>query len=438
MTGPPTSYFRRPVRTLLLPVYIAAVALAGAAVMGTHLTRLFGPETTSPLGSHPGAFLILAAALIVAELKPMQWLSKDDGGEITGSWAFAFALLFIAPPGAGLLVVAGACIGVELFHQKPPVRIAFNAAQLVLALTAGLLVLNFLTGGNPMIAPDRVGIRWLGSAIIACSVSFLLNSFLTALVLALHQSVPMWRTLHSLIVVNLNLDGLLMALAPVFTVVALHAIALVPLLLATVWSIHRGSTMAMTNRYEATHDLLTGIPNRRLFDEQAKHCIEEAQVSGELLALVLIDLDGFKPVNDDYGHHMGDLVLREAAARLNRHKRATDLVARIGGDEFAVLIRRLVSPDEATQAALRFHEALRQPMLIESVEITISGSFGVAVFPHCGSDLKTVLNQADQAMYHAKECGQGVFVAAGEPTRPWAQPPARPEVAETSEREPAG
>ena len=368
----------------------------------------------------------------------MKWLSKDDGGEVTGSWAFAFALLFIAPPGAGLLVVACACIGVELFRQKPVIRIAFNAAQLVLSLSAALLALNFLTGGHPLIAPDKVGIRWLGSAIVACAVSFLLNGFLTALVLALHQSVPMWRTLHSLIVVNLNLDGLLLALAPVFTVVAIHAIALVPLLLATVWSIHRGSTMAMTNRYDATHDLLTGIPNRRLFEEQTRHCIEEASISGELLALVLIDLDGFKPVNDDYGHHMGDLVLREAAARLNRQKRATDLVARLGGDEFAVLIRRLADPDEAARAAQRFLEALCEPMVIESVQLSIGGSFGVAVFPHCGSDLESVLHQADQAMYQAKETGRGVVVAAGEPTQRWTQPPPRPEAVDAPDREPAG
>lgn len=395
--------------------------------MGAHLVRLFDVGAPSPIGSHPGAFLILAASLIAAELKPMHWLTKDEGGEITGSWAFAFALLFIAPAGAGLLVVAGACIGVELSRRKPPVRIAFNAAQLVLALSAAMLVLNFLTSGKPMIAPDKVGMRWLASAIVACALAFVLNGFLTALVLALHQGVPMWRTLHSLIVVNLNVDGLLLALAPVFTVVAIHAIFLVPLLLATVWSIHRGSTMAMTNRHEATHDLLTGIPNRRLFDEQTRHSIEEATISGELLALVLIDLDGFKPVNDDYGHHMGDLVLREAAARLNREKRATDLVARVGGDEFAVLIRRLADPGEAVRAAHRFRDAICEPMLIESVQLSIGGSFGVAVFPHCGPDLETVLDQADQAMYLAKESGLGVVASTGQPAQSWTAPQPRPE-----------
>jgi diguanylate cyclase (GGDEF)-like protein len=226
-------------------------------------------------------------------------------------------------------------------------------------------------------------------------------------VLALHQQLPIGPVIRTSIGVNLTMDGLLLALAPVFAVIALHSIALVGLLLVTVWVIYHSATLALRNRHEATHDLLTGIPNRRHFDDQAALCISGAREGGRV-AVVQVDLNGFKAINDRLGHHYGDLVLREVANRLNAAKRPSDLIARFGGDEFAILMRDVAGQEAAEAATRRFHDALVPTMTVDGLPLSVRGSFGVAVFPDDGEDIDTLLHNADMAMYRAKSAKAGV------------------------------
>ncbi|MGD9751327.1 MAG: putative bifunctional diguanylate cyclase/phosphodiesterase, partial [Acidimicrobiia bacterium] len=259
---------------------------------------------------------------------------------------------------------------------------------------------------------------WLLATLLTALVTFACNSLFTCLVLALHQRLPVWPMLRKSVGATLMMDGLLLALAPVFAVVAMRSLLLVPLLLATVWIIYQSGQLALRNQHEANHDLLTGVPNRRLFDEHAAISIEAARRRGERLALVQVDLNGFKAINDRLGHHYGDLVLRVVAERLLAAKRPTDLVARLGGDEFAILVRDVGDVATAEATAARFHAAVTPSMTIEGLPLSVGGSFGVAVFPDHGEDLTALLHNADMAMYRAKSQGLGVAGFAPEQPEP--------------------
>ena len=155
-------------------------------------------------------------------------------------------------------------------------------------------------------------------------------------------------------------------------------------------------------------DSLTRLPNRRFFQQHLEVGIRRTARIGSSLAVAFIDLDGFKPVNDALGHHIGDEVLRLAAKRLNAAVRGCDLVARIGGDEFVAMIEDIKSDQDIVPIIERIVHSLREPFFIEEHEILISGSVGIAVYPRDG-DMERLMVCADAAMYRAKSDGKNQF-----------------------------
>lgn len=152
----------------------------------------------------------------------------------------------------------------------------------------------------------------------------------------------------------------------------------------------------------AFHDPLTGLANRRLFLDRLNHALAHLRRSNGTCAVLFIDLDDFKEINDSYGHTAGDALLREVAGRLRRAVRETDTIARFGGDEFAVLCEE-ADLDIATQAAKRIETELSHPTTIEGTSVAVPGSIGIAIAERDGSaDADTLLRQADAAMYAAK------------------------------------
>jgi diguanylate cyclase (GGDEF)-like protein/PAS domain S-box-containing protein len=158
---------------------------------------------------------------------------------------------------------------------------------------------------------------------------------------------------------------------------------------------------------QALSDPLTGLPNKRHFAERMAQALAQARRRDSRVALLFLDLDGFKDVNDRLGHAAGDNLLKEVAARLGACVRAADTIARIGGDEFAVLLESNRSPDDAEFVAGKLVDALRAPFPLAEGEVRISCSVGVALFPADGEDFKTLLGHADMAMYRAKQAGKG-------------------------------
>jgi len=169
----------------------------------------------------------------------------------------------------------------------------------------------------------------------------------------------------------------------------------------------------------AYYDGLTGLPNRQLFSQRLETALESAGRRGRHVALLFLDLDGFKTVNDTFGHSLGDRLLRQVADRFAAGVRCTDVVARpaihpqpvarLGGDEFTVLLSEVEAPEDAASVAQRLIETLVKPVSVDGREIFASTSVGIAVFPQDGNDAETLIRNADAAMYEAKAVGPGHY-----------------------------
>lgn len=155
----------------------------------------------------------------------------------------------------------------------------------------------------------------------------------------------------------------------------------------------------------ALHDTLTGLPNRMLLADRIDQAVSKVQEQGGCFALMFIDLDGFKPVNDAFGHHMGDQLLREVALRLREDLRSQDTLARIGGDEFVLLVR-LNEPNDALSLAERQVGLIARSFRVAEHDLQISASVGIALYPGNGQTADELLMNADAAMYHAKGAGK--------------------------------
>jgi len=164
-------------------------------------------------------------------------------------------------------------------------------------------------------------------------------------------------------------------------------------------------------RYLANYDTMTGLPNRALLSERLAQAIVRARISGRSVALLFLDLDRFKHVNDSMGHAAGDRMLRAAGARLRACIAPTDTVARLGGDEFTVVLENIVGAQQAGDVAQRLLEAFVVPLHLDSGEdVVISPSIGISLFPEHGGDPGELLKSADTAMYQAKERGRNTFM----------------------------
>ena len=173
-------------------------------------------------------------------------------------------------------------------------------------------------------------------------------------------------------------------------------------------------------RFLAYHDSLTGLANRQMFREMLDHTLARSQRTGSRCALLYLDLDRLKRINDSYGHTLGDQILREVASRLLASIRSADLVAhddslheevvaRLGGDEFTVLLTDLSRAEDAARVAARICAELGRPLQVAHVELVVTASIGIAIFPDNGADPETLLRHADMAMYAAKQRGRNTY-----------------------------
>ncbi len=171
-----------------------------------------------------------------------------------------------------------------------------------------------------------------------------------------------------------------------------------------------GAAMFYATKYEtddlfhqATHDALTGLANRALFMDRLRNTLSRSGRESQPVDVLMIDMDGLKPVNDSRGHRVGDAVLREFANRLRRGTRSSDTVARLGGDEFAVLLSPGVGPAGAAVAVARLYAALEAPLDFENHSVPLRASIGLAHSPDDGGDADELLERADERMYRSKQ-----------------------------------
>ena len=163
-------------------------------------------------------------------------------------------------------------------------------------------------------------------------------------------------------------------------------------------------------KYQAYFDQLTEIPNRTLFSDRAENAINQAKRSDEGLAIIFIDLDEFKNINDTYGHEVGDIFLKNIAKRFIRSARKSDTVSRRGGDEFTILMPRIKNTEDAAYLAERILESNKEPIVINKTSIYPKTSIGISVYPDDGDTVDVLIEKADKAMYCAKELGKNRYL----------------------------
>jgi diguanylate cyclase (GGDEF)-like protein len=381
--------------TLVIALGFACIA-AVFALDGNHLGRMLTSEVA-----------LFSLCAFAGEMVPLKVVTRGVEGEVTTSGTFAFATLLVAGPACAIAAFGGASFAADVVRRKPPVKLLFNSCQYAISVTASALVLNLLTG-VPRLGEDVHFIPGdLPGILAAAAVFFLVNSSLVATVIALVQGLRVGRYLVQDWFFQVSTGGLLLGLGPMVALAADFALPFVALLFLPLLAVHRGGRQAIAKEHQALHDALTGLPNRSLFSHRIEQLLNAGRRADRTAAVMLIDLDHFKEINDTLGHHAGDRLLQEVAERLDATLDESQTVARLGGDEFGVLLPDCGSHDEASAVAQQLLAQLREPFSIDGLTLEVDASIGIACAPGHGNDVEQLNQRADIAMYAAKEGGRG-------------------------------
>jgi len=205
-------------------------------------------------------------------------------------------------------------------------------------------------------------------------------------------------------------------LAPIAVLVGGFSAVLLPALVLPLVALHVAGRHAVVNESRALHDVLTGLPNRSLFQDRVDRALTAARREGTRPVVMLLDLDRFKEVNDTLGHRTGDELLRLVGPRIEGVLRSSDTVARLGGDEFAVLLPTAPDAEAGAEVGAKILQALERPFRVDGAELEVGASLGIACYPEHGEDVDTLMQRADMAMYVAKgtRSGHELYDGAGE------------------------
>jgi diguanylate cyclase (GGDEF)-like protein len=384
--------------------YVSAVVAAG---IGCLVVLIASGGLDLLDAQRPELLVLLVLCAIVAELTPLKVVLRAKEGEITASNTFAFALLILYGPAPAALAFAMGTIVADGIRRRPPERIAFNASQYILTVAGSGLALSALSGLPHLHDPTSLQTSDLLGIVAAAVVFHALNSSFVAGAIALTERIGFWRYLASDLFLQGSTAGLLLGLSPVLVITADFSLLVLPLLFLPLLAIHRGGRQAIAKEHQALHDALTGLPNRVLFRDRIEQAVRAAERRHGGAAVMIMDLDHFKEVNDTLGHHHGDVLLQEVAERLKTTLRTADTVARLGGDEFGILLPDVLGAEDAQAVAGILQTALREPFIVDGLTLEMGGSIGIACHPDHGDHVEVLIQRADIAMYSAKEGGRG-------------------------------
>jgi diguanylate cyclase (GGDEF)-like protein len=384
--------------------YVTAVVAAG---IGCLVVLIASGGLNLLDAQRPELLVLLVLCAVVAELTPLKVVLRAKEGEITASNTFAFALLILYGPAPAALAFAMGTIVADGIRRRPPERIAFNASQYILTVAGSGLALSALSGLPHLHDPTSLQTSDLPGIVVAAVVFHALNSSFVAGAIALTERIGFWRYLASDLFLQGSTAGLLLGLSPVLVITADFSLLVLPLLFLPLLAIHRGGRQAIAKEHQALHDALTGLPNRVLFRDRIEQAVRAAERRHGGAAVMIMDLDHFKEVNDTLGHHHGDVLLREVAERLKTTLRTADTVARLGGDEFGILLPDVLGAEDAQAVAEILQTALREPFIVDGLTLEMGGSIGIACHPDHGDHVEVLIQRADIAMYSAKEGGRG-------------------------------
>src|SRR6478752_5420274 len=398
-----TTPVQSPRAAAMLRRYVAVVSLASVSAVAL-LVVLEGADLAHRLDV---SLSCLAALAVLGEFVRIRVFRGGAEGELTLSTAFAFAVLLDGGALAACIVLAVASVAADIHVRKSAARIWFNAAQYVLAMAGASIILAVLSDVpigtvEPFVASE------LPSMAIAALFFFTLNGVLVATVIALSRGYEVVSFVRTDVAFVAASTGLAIGLAPIAVLAARFSPVLVPALMLPLYGVHRAARQAVELEHRTLHDALTGLPNRDLLRRRVDLAIADLVAGGDQIAVLLIDLDHFKEINDTLGHLHGDLLLREIAQRLAAAARPGDTVARLGGDEFAVLLSPVSNPVQAIGLAQTLRRQIAEPIDVDGVVMRTEASIGIAIGPYHGRDVDTMLRRADIAMYVAKGGRTGV------------------------------
>jgi len=357
------------------------------------------------------AVAAMTAMYLIGEVHSVAWLSRRDGGVVTPGWAFSYALLLLGVPTVAVLATAVACILPDVVRRKGLLRTSFNASQTVIALAAATLLLTVVGGSSPLGIDAELRFAWMVGIVIAAGLIFVINSLLTAIVIALNQGVSVGVMLRQATKLSVSADGALLALSPLFVIAADFNLLTTPLLGLIAFLVFHSARQALEREHRASHDHLTSLLNARAFIGHLDGHLTAYAPTGAAGCVLLLDLDGFKQINDRLGHHIGDAVLNQVGQRLVFDRDAGAVASRLGGDEFAVLIPDASDREAAMRLGHQVAAALSEPLMIDGFPVTIGASIGIVLLDSTSGTADEVLRAADVAMYEAKRSRSVVSLA---------------------------
>jgi diguanylate cyclase (GGDEF)-like protein len=385
-----------------LDLYVAAIIVVGFAV--TVAMAIDGAHDLRLLWSPEAIMFFLFA--FCGEFVPLKVFTRGAEGEVTTSTTFAIATMIVAGPLAALLALCLANLLADAISRKALKKVLFNFSQYAITLGMSGLVLKSMTD-LPRATVPHLAPHDLPGVLLAAVAFFVVNAALVSTVIALAQRVSVFKYMARDLLLQASINGLMLGLAPIVVLAADFALPAVVLLFLPIFAVHRGGREAIAKEHQALHDALTGLPNRELFRDRIDQAIRIGRRDVDSAAVMIMDLDHFKEINDTLGHHMGDLLLEEVARRLKGALGDSDTVARLGGDEFGVLLPQVDTPADAAAVAQNLLVHLREPFVLEGMRLEIDASIGVALHPMHGEDNETLQQRADIAMYSAKQAGRG-------------------------------
>ncbi len=345
----------------------------------------------------PALFWFLSGLVIVGELLPIPVPRRLGLARVTISSAFALAILLRFGAGPAIVVYVISLVVADGVARVAPIKLLFNAGQYALSLVAAAGVLT-LTDAATL---ERITSHALPAVLASAFAFFVVNHLLTCVGAALFAGLPVRRYIFDDLAFQAWTAGCLVAFAPAVLASAQVSLALVPVAFVPMLAIYMGGRAAAVNAHRAYHDSLTELPNRLLLAERLESALASATQDEASLAVMLLDVDEFKAINDTLGHELGDAVLGQIARRFGAAVGGRGTLARLGGDEFAVLVEG--DREAAERIADDLLGALAQPLEIDSLSLHVSASIGIACFPGHGETGAQLLRNADIALYCAKE-----------------------------------
>jgi len=344
-------------------------------------------------------FVMLTAGIVLGEFRPIKIPRRGDDEEITVSSSFAFALLLTGGLPAALVAQSVASLVQDIASRKALWRAIFNVGQYALSLGAAMGVMRLVSDVPHLGDTHQFSSAELVWVLLGAAVFFTVNAGIVGVAIALYQRVPIGAYFRKDIAFSAMTGGVLLCLAPIVVAAVDYAPALLPLFLCPLLAIYRAGQEATRSEQAARTDSLTKLANRASFSATVERTIAE----GGRSAILLMDVNRFKEINDTLGHHYGDQLLCGIADRLRASMSDATEVSRLGGDEFAVLVTGMAAYEDGTAVAQRIADAFEKPFEVADFVVEAEASIGIALHPDDGTDVDTLLQRADVAMYHAKD-----------------------------------